>query len=64
MKSHAPSRRTALVCLVVFIVGLIGFFVPLGHIAYVGPALKFINHYAVYLLIAGYGLLLTAVYIL
>jgi len=53
-----------MVCLVVFVVGLIGLFVPMGHIAYAGQVLKYINHYAVYLLIAGYGLLLTAVYIL
>lgn len=64
MRPRTPSRRTAMVCLVIFIVGLIGLFIPMGHIAYVGQILKYINHYAVYLLIAGYGLLLTAVYIL
>jgi hypothetical protein len=31
---------------------------------YIGPYLKFINQFAVYLLIGGYGLLLAAVYIL
>ena len=64
MKAHAPSRNTALICLLVFILGLIGVFVPLAHIQYIGPYLKFINHIAVYLLIGGYGLLLAAVYIL
>jgi hypothetical protein len=64
VKPRTPSRRTALLCLILFIVGLVGVFVPLGQIAYVGPYLKFINHIAVYLLIAGYGLLLAAVYIL
>lgn len=64
MKAHTPSRRTALFCLVLFAVALIGVFVPLGHIAYLGAYLKFINQFAVYLLIAGYGLLLAAVYIL
>ncbi len=64
MKAHTPSRRTALVCLILFVIGLIGMFVPLGHIAVIGPYLKFINQFAVYLLIAGYGLLLAAVYIL
>jgi hypothetical protein len=64
MKPRTPSRRTALLCLILFVIGLIGVFVPLGHIAAVGPYLKFVNHVAVYLLIAGYGLLLAAVYIL
>ena len=64
MKAHTPSRNTALICLILFILGLIGMFVPLGHIHYIGPYIKFINHLAVYLLIGGYGLLLAAVYIL
>lgn len=64
MKAHTPSRQTALICLVVFILGVIGMFVPLAQIQYIGPYLKFINHIAVYLLIGGYGLLLAAVYIL
>jgi len=64
MKPRTPSRRTTMLCLILFVVGLIGVFVPLDHIAYAGPYLKFINHVAVYLLIAGYGLLLAAVYIL
>ena len=64
MKAHAPSRNTALICLLIFILGLIGLFVPLGQIQYIGPYIKFINHIAVYLLIGGYGLLLAAVYIL
>jgi hypothetical protein len=64
MKAHTPSRNTTLICLIVFILGLIGLFVPLAHIHTIGPYLKFINHIAVYLLIGGYGLLLAAVYIL
>jgi hypothetical protein len=64
MKAHAPSRNTALICLILFILGLIGLFIPLTHIPVIGPYLKFINHLAVYLLIGGYGLLLAAVYIL
>ena len=64
MKAHSPSRNTALICLIVFIFGLIGWFIPLAHIHTIGPYLKFINHIAVYLLIGGYGLLLAAVYIL
>ena len=64
MKAHTPSRNTALICLMVFVLGLIGWFVPLAQIHYIGPYLKFINHIAVYLLIGGYGLLLAAVYIL
>jgi hypothetical protein len=64
VKAHTPSGNTALICLIVFILGLIGLFVPLAHIHVVGPYLRFINHIAVYLLIGGYGLLLAAVYIL
>lgn len=64
MRAHAPSRNTALICLIVFCVGLLGLFVPLGQIQYIGPYLKFINHSAVYLLIGGYGFLLAAIYIL
>jgi hypothetical protein len=64
VKAHSPSRNTALICLILFVIGLIGVFVPLAHIQHLGPYLKFINHVAVYLLIGGYGLLLAAVYIL
>ena len=64
MKVHTPSRNTAAICTVLFILGLIGVFIPLGHIQYVGAYLKVINQIAVYLLIGGYGLLLAAVYIL
>ena len=64
MKAHAPSRNTAFICLVLFILGLIGTFIPLAHIQVIGPYLKFINQIAVYLLIGGHGLLLAAVYIL
>lgn len=64
MKAHSPSRNTALICLLLFILGLIGMFVPLAQIQYIGPYIKFINQFAAYLLISGYGLLLAAVYIL
>lgn len=64
MRAHAPSRNTALICLIIFILGLIGIFVPLAQIHIIGPYLKFINQIAVYLLIGGYGLLLAAIYIL
>jgi hypothetical protein len=32
MKAHTPSRNTVLICLILFILGLIGLFVPLAHI--------------------------------
>jgi hypothetical protein len=64
VRTHSPSRNTALICLILFILGLIGMFVPLAQIQYLGAYLKFINQIAVYLLIGGYGLLLAAVYIL
>ncbi len=53
-----------MLCLVIFILALIGMFVPLGHLPYAGGALGLINHYHEWLLLAGYGLLLLAVYIL
>lgn len=64
MKASAPSRNSAFISLLLFIFGLIGLFIPLGHIAYIGPVLHVLNHFAVYLLIGGYGLLLLSVYIL
>ena len=64
MKAHAPSRNAGLICLLLFAVGMLGYFVPMGHLPYVGPVLKVVNHAAVYLLMAGYTLLLLAVYIL
>lgn len=60
----APSRRTGLLCLLIFVIALIGVFVPLGHLPYVGYALGLVNHYHEWMLIAGYSLLLLAVYIL
>jgi lipoprotein signal peptidase len=60
----APSRKTGLLCLVIFVLALIGAFVPLGHLPYVGAAFGLVNHYHEWLLIAGYALLLLAVYIL
>ena len=64
MKASAPSRNTGMICLVLFILGMVGYFIPLGHIAYIGPVLHVLNKLAVYLLIGGYGLLLLSVYIL
>ncbi len=64
MKAGAPSRNTALICLLLFVLGLVGHFIPLGHVAYIGPALNVLNRIAVDLLIGGYGLLLLGVYIL
>ncbi len=64
MKASAPARKTALICLLLFILGMIGFFIPLGHIAYIGPVLYWLNKTAVYLLMGGYGLLLLSVYVL
>ena len=32
MRAHAPSRNTALICLIIFILGLFGTFVPLAQI--------------------------------
>jgi hypothetical protein len=60
----APSRKTGLLCLVIFILALIGVFVPLGHLPYVGAGLGLVNQYHEWVLIAGYALLLLAVYIL
>jgi uncharacterized membrane protein len=64
MKASAPSRNTALICLILFILGILGYFVPMGHIAYVGSVLHVFNRIAVPLLIGGYALLLLAVYVL
>ncbi|MHB8347878.1 MAG: hypothetical protein ACYDHM_11975 [Acidiferrobacterales bacterium] len=64
MKAGAPSRNTALICLLLFVLGLIGHFIPLGHVAYIGPAIQILNRIAIDLLIGGYGLLLLGVYIL
>lgn len=60
----APNRKIGLLCLLVFILALIGVFVPLAHVPYAGAALGYINLYHEWLLIAGYALLLLAVYIL
>ena len=59
----APSRNAGFICLLLFIVGVIGFFVPLGGIPYAGPVLQTINQIDVYILMFGYGLLLLSVYI-
>jgi hypothetical protein len=63
MRAHAPSRKTAMICLILFVLGLIGVFIPLGHVAVLGPVLHLVNQLAVYLLIGGYGLLLVSIYI-
>lgn len=59
----APSRNAGLVCLLLFVVGVIGFFVPLDRIPHAGPVLHILNEIDVYILMAGYGLLLLTVYI-
>jgi hypothetical protein len=59
----APSRNAGFICLLLFIAGVIGFFVPLGRIPYAGPVLQILNEICVYILMAGYGLLLLFVYI-
>ena len=64
MKASAPTRNSAFISLLLFILGLIGLFVPQGHIAYIGPVLHLLHKSAIYLLISGYGLLLLSVYIL
>lgn len=56
-----PKKRTALICLILFVVGVIGYFIPLYEIPVIG---SFINRVAVYVLVAGYGLLLAAIYVL
>ncbi len=59
----APSRNAGFICLLLFIGGVIGFFVPLSGIPYAGPVLRFLNDIAAYILMVGYGLLLLTVYI-
>ena len=62
MKAHTPSRNTALICLIIFILGLIGCS-PLAHIQYIGP---YLAHQPVRRLSADRRLylLLAAIYIL
>ncbi|MGH7816690.1 MAG: hypothetical protein ACREOR_04825 [Candidatus Binatia bacterium] len=60
----APSRNAGFVCLLLFIMGIIGHFMPLGGVPYLGPVLVIVNHFDVYLLMIGYGLLLLTVYVL
>jgi hypothetical protein len=60
----APSRKAGLLCLLLFVLGVIGYFVPLGGVPYVGQALAVLNQIDVYLLVLGYALLLLAVYVL
>ncbi len=56
-----PKKKTALICLILFILGVTGYFVPLHNIPIVG---SFVNRAAVYLLMGGYGLLLASIYVL
>lgn len=60
----APNRKTGLLCLLIFLLALVGAFVPLGHVPHAGAALGLINVYHEWLLIGGYALLLLAVFIL
>lgn len=60
----APSRNAGFICLLLFIVGVIGYFVPLRGVPYLGPILGILNELDVYLLMIGYGLLLLTVYVL
>lgn len=60
----APSRKAGLVSLVLFILGLVGYFVPLGGVPLIGPVLAFVNEIAAFILMFGFGLLLLSVYIL
>ena len=60
----APSRKAGLLCLLLFVFGVIGYFVPLGGVPYAGPVLNILNQVDVYLLMFGYGLLLLAVFVL
>jgi hypothetical protein len=60
----APSRNAGRLCVLLFILGMVGFFMPLGHLPYVGPVLGVLNQIDVYLLMIGYALLLLAVYLL
>jgi hypothetical protein len=60
----APSRKAGLLCLLLFVLGVIGYFIPLGAVPYAGPVLNILNQVDVYLLVFGYGLLLLAVFVL
>jgi len=60
----APSRKAGIVCLLLFIVGIVGYFVPLGGVPHAGGLLAYVNQFAAWLLMFGYGLLLLAVYVL
>jgi hypothetical protein len=60
----APGRKAGFVCLLLFLSGVVGHFVPLGHYPYVGPVLGLLNQIDVYLLMIGYAILLLAIYLL
>ncbi|HVY05005.1 MAG TPA: hypothetical protein VHB46_03415 [Burkholderiales bacterium] len=60
----APSRKAGLLCLLLFVIAVIGVFVPLGRVPVAGPVLGLVNQFHEWLLIGGYALLLLAVYIL
>jgi hypothetical protein len=60
----APSRKTGLLCLILFVIAMLGAFVPMGHLPYVGPGLTLVNRYYEWLLMSGYALLLLATFML
>jgi len=60
----APSRKAGLICLILFVLGLIGYFVPLGGVPLIGPVLAIVNELAAFILMFGFGLLLLSVYVL
>mgnify|MGYP001275826347 CR=1 FL=1 len=59
-----PSRGAGLLCLLIFVRGVVGHFVPLSGIPVAGPVLALINRYSDEVLMFGYGLMLLAVYVL
>ena len=61
MKASAPGRKTAWIWVLLFILGMMEFFVHPGHIPYIGPVLYWLNKMGVYLLMFGYGLLLLSI---
>ena len=60
----APGRKAGLICLILFVLGLIGYFVPLGGVPLIGPVLAIVNELAAFILMFGFGLLLLSVYVL
>jgi hypothetical protein len=60
----APSRKAGVICLSLFVLGVVGYFVPLNGVPHLGAVLMLLNQYAAWLLIFGYGLLLLTVYVI